>query len=213
MNYRGPLFSLCLMIAAGIWGYKRIDIKEWWQSAFQASSRPIAQPLAPDNPTASNPPDTSITTPLPQLPSPTPAMPSLPYSKMQPSPMPPGTDPSLHETLESIGTGATNEKKRERRNLYFEKLSQQLKELQGDKKAETAPPGQPPPPGSPASFPRSPVTPPVSQPAPTEPIIEPDDEEILEDEELIPETLNEEEEEEEDIALEESIDEDFDEDE
>jgi hypothetical protein len=71
-------------------------------------------------------------------PPPFPGQPPYPQSSPQLAGQP---NPAMAATLDSITPGSVQENQIAQRNLYFEKLSQQLKDLQG---GETPPPAQPP---------------------------------------------------------------------
>ena len=100
------------------------------------------------SPQRGNQKDTGVVTYPSPLPSPSFAPPppggyQNPYQRfLQESgqAVPSPTPNSLRDTIDSIRPGESTDEQHIRRNAYFEKLSQQLKELRGDQNAEQAPP-------------------------------------------------------------------------
>lgn len=153
MPSRSKVSSLVLiLVLAFVWGYKRDALLQAWASwgtaAPAESSAPVAQSLAAEVPVA--PPPTA------------PAQPGLAPPPRAPAPPPgpaaqnPPTQNNLTTTLDSIRPGQIQQEQIVQRNAYFEKLSQQLRELQG---------GTPPPPGA------NPPTEPDPPPPPVDPSV------------------------------------------
>lgn len=84
-----------------------------------------------------------------QPPGVTPDGPRLPTANGAPPPIGSKVSPSLRSAMDAVRPGAETDSQIQQRNLYFEKLSQQLNELKGDAPPSTLPPvpdsGQGPP--------------------------------------------------------------------
>lgn len=160
MNQATKIFlAVTIMFGSAVWGYAgdrfgdnlhnlKGRIKDWFTSSSPAqqetaqensqplapaSSEPSAAPALPNNTVAISPTKPANSNPFQQAAT-------NPYAQFLSSPQK-GNNSNLNKTLDSIRPGQVQEGQEVKRNLYFEKLSEQLKQLQG----ENPPP--PPPQG------------------------------------------------------------------
>ncbi len=142
---KGPLLIVAVICASFFLGYKQdvliSGIESSWES-WRTSRDSTVSSSIPSRPTTDEAGGTSS-----QI-SPAPAVSSSPYPPSpypvgkgsSSSPTPPQKNPK-RESLDSIAPGSVQPKQEQQRNLYFEKLSEQLRELRGE-----SPPSSPPPP-------------------------------------------------------------------
>jgi hypothetical protein len=166
-QYKKPLFTGLLVFAAFIWGYKGDRVASGWNSMF-SSKEPTIEPTSvrdtavqdtaqdhKQSPKAISPAQARIQSRESNF-SPSAQQPSMhnhndamdfyrsltrPPNSDAPRPMHPSL--SYEETFRSRNPGEVNENTAQRRNLYFEKLSEQLKELQGQRPAQEQMPTPP----------------------------------------------------------------------
>ncbi|MFN8389590.1 MAG: hypothetical protein U0136_04810 [Bdellovibrionota bacterium] len=158
MPGKGPITIVGLLCVAFLWGYSKDSLlAKWagWQSAADSAPVPQAQPVVPP---ATNVPEQK----RPQVaPPPIAAMPAAVNRPPQAGlPLPtPSPGAALANTLDSIRPGQIEPQQITQRNAYFEKLSQQLKELQGGGPTANGTPGVNTPP-APNDLPPPPPAPP-----------------------------------------------------
>lgn len=153
MPSRSKISALVLlMIAAFAWGYKRdalLDAWASWKAAPSATDTSVGAPTG--NASATLNPQPLQTGLAPRPFSGTgpgmgvagqPVPPNVPPGYPGPGIQQPATN-TLTNTLDSIRPGEIQPEQLTQRNAYFEKLSQQLRELQG---GTPYPPGATPPP-------------------------------------------------------------------
>jgi len=190
---KGPIFIGLLALSAFLWGYRRDLIKTGWfnfLSPFFSSEQTETQ--AKSVVTTDKPKERPVVTKAPNPMNAADVYKQLSVVGAKPPPRPIRKNPSFSETLQSIKAGKVGEKKKAKRNLYFEKLSQQLKELQGQKpldadSAKLIPPSgtpgkQPAPPPKPAPRLEPPRTPPPKLEPPIAAIERPRDDQITDEE-------------------------------
>lgn len=133
MPNRSALFTLfAVLLVAFVWGYKREDLFAMWTTVTtlgsSSDSEEAVTPGVTEQPVVIEPGQPIAPPVIAQQP---PVQPPPPFAaKAAPQ------QPSLTETLDSIRPAQVQPEQITQRNAYFQKLSQQLKELQG---------GSPPP--------------------------------------------------------------------
>ncbi len=145
VQFKRPLFAASLVIIAAFWGYQRHNLSQAWASLVAWISAPANEPeteVVSATPEVVVPVSEAVTEPHPPPPRPRrPPTARRPTRPTMPVPRQPVMAPSLGETLDSIkpGAGVGNASRPEPKNLYFEKLRKDLRELQGGQ-------AKPPPP-------------------------------------------------------------------
>ncbi len=161
---RGPLLAFLLGLGGFLWGYNRENIDSAWASLsarFDSAPPPSATPELPTEeiPGAETPPPEAENTESTEIES--------------------GKNTAIFsESLEGIQPGKVEDRSKQKRNAYFEHLSEQLKTLQGDQPEENEAAGASPPQPEPQEVsPPTPTFPPgYPPPMPTEIESEPTDE-------------------------------------
>jgi len=136
-------FSLISVIAIGafLWGYKRDEIIAYWDGLF-------TEEPATEEEVTPTPDDSNKSTPTPTIATvgnitgSSSGGPHDFYKSLRPknTPQPsakPKPSPTFRETMQSIQPAKVEERKKTKRNLYFDKLRKELKALQGEKPPET----------------------------------------------------------------------------
>ena len=176
-KFNGYLLISLVVLGAFVWGYKRDSISLWLARNNKGADKAKEAPPDKAEPKPEAVPVTAV--PAAKEQSRPISLPANPYQALARNPMQPAATPGarpypssgLTQTLDSIQPGEITDNQIIRRNAYFEKLSQQLKELKG----ETAPsPVLPPqaalPPVSTGANPEEAPAPiPVEQPPQQEP--------------------------------------------
>ena len=156
---RRPVVIGLLLIVAFFWGYRRDEVITdltglWHSDQTPPGPQPAGDPASAAAPltgspyqtgpsAGGNPPGPNNLAPPPQAGAPGfPGRPAgsaanppggpFPVGSPQPGAHPQPAAPNIKQTLESITPGSPQENQIAQRNLYFEKLSQQLKDLQGE---------------------------------------------------------------------------------
>ena len=147
---KGPLLIAAIVCAAFLWGYQGDSLKNWFNRSAEAPVSPEPpvqqQAVAPPSEPKPVPPPASanyLSVPFPQQgfgKAPAPGVPANPYAALNKAASPPGQSGSLAQTMDSINSGQIQDEQVVRRNAYFEKLAEQLKELRGESPPPTAPP-------------------------------------------------------------------------
>ena len=163
-EHKRSIIVTALLLFAFAWGYKGEDLlaqgKAWATSLFTSESPPSEPAPAPPKteklplPMGSlNPVVQQVPQDIPATPFPGSGMVTIPrqFGPQVASPIPTGA-PNLSQTFDSVNRGSIQETQVEQRNLYFEKLREQLRQLQGEATPSPQPNdlGQPPtisPPG------------------------------------------------------------------
>ena len=166
MPQKGRLIIIALLFSAFAWGYKQDALVASWRSWRE----PAPQPPPAEQTTPTTPPAVQPVTPNNTALYPTTPNNSVVIQPENPAvasdPVPPaqntGEKNALSDTLDSIRPGQIQQNQIVQRNAYFEKLSQQLRDLQGG--APNAPAPQAP--GDPSAQMPPPVFVPPNQPVP-----------------------------------------------
>jgi len=136
-------FSLISVLAIGafLWGYKRDEIIAYWDGLF-------TEETATEEEVTPTPDDSNKSTPTPTIATvgnntgSSSGDPHDFYKSLRPknTPQPsakPKPSPTFRETMQSIQPAKVEDRKKTKRNLYFDKLRKELKALQGEKPPET----------------------------------------------------------------------------
>lgn len=137
-DYKAAI-SLCALIAvAFVVGLKQDAVRAMWEDLFKAAPVTPETGVTPDVAPVGKDPAPQVASPIaiPKVVTPggNPTGTRLPFAPTPGnlvSPTQTKSQESLGKTLDSINSGEVKDEQIERRNLYFERLSQQLKELQG----------------------------------------------------------------------------------
>ena len=143
---KGAIAVGVIVFLAFFTGYKQDALERLWQRMLAANPDPV-QPVKQDAVLVQSGAD-AVSPPAETVPIPAP-----PQGEKQAQPAhglnPMGSQDSLRRSLDAIRPNKVPEERRQYRNAYFDKLSQQLKELQGEAPPQTS--TSPPPPPAPAA--------------------------------------------------------------
>jgi hypothetical protein len=144
-SYRDPIIAGIVVILAFVGGYKQNDLQALWDSQASSETQTVATSTAPKE-------DNKQPIPVARPAQPVqPMRATSPYAEMlkRPQGIPPrdavAPPPNPYQetfksTMESIRPGVIGKKQHQKRNLYFDRLREQLQELQGQPSEAVPPP-------------------------------------------------------------------------
>lgn len=152
-HLKGPILIAAVVCCAFLWGYQQNSLRDMFARIRSVpKSEPVAEPVpqVAEAPQQVKPPAAAANTaylsvPFPQQPAanaaPPPPPPVNPYAALGKASAGPRQNGNLAATMDSINSGEIQDEQVVRRNAYFEKLADQLKELRGEPPPPTAPSG------------------------------------------------------------------------